>query len=617
MLILCKIIYKYNNMSDNLDQQNNQDIIKLTEEQKQELEDKNQQEDLEQLYKIIDTINSDIWLKESLAKNNWDEFQIIQFEMYKDFINDVNEIVKDWVLNKVEKWRLDSIDTIIERIKWTNEFTFEIWNLFLKGLTDNDKEKISDLNWIKSIKSLVYSREILDKLPWDKEYIWGLKIILWLIENVWSSNIKESELKKINILIEEIFWNWLEESDIINLHTLQTLLLMSYNSEQNQKYENFSISQEEKENNNLSEKDIDNTQDILDIFYSFDESWDSMNEISPTLWNFMDSIAVEIKEWLKWEEWNTLWASLRVIIDRFFSIKKDFNKIDFKDPYSIINFSKSLIWFNKDPFMLNLFNSIRFIIPRTLNLIFIWIKEIKNYYLKSTWPETWHWVLIQEIHKMRDNVKWWDYSFDWLKETASLWADVVDNTLVEWLSIINWWTDAVLDFSWTILNTLLLPEKTLEKITDFAWNAWEQLDLFSEFIHEDLDQEKKAQVLYISSYIVTYLSCAVSIPWTVWLNDKVSKLFNILSSITWKPVAGLIKIAKKWADKIKNIPWYKTITIDKIVSINNAAKKNTTNVAKKSTILEKIDGISWKITAFTQDNVLQNNVDYKINLNAS
>jgi len=58
---------------------------------------------------------------------------------------------------------------------------------------------------------------------------------------------------------------------------------MSYNSEQNQKYENFSISQEEKENNNLSEKDIDNTQDILDIFYSFDESWDSMNEISPTL----------------------------------------------------------------------------------------------------------------------------------------------------------------------------------------------------------------------------------------------------------------------------------------------------------------------------------------------
>ena len=615
MLILCKIIYKYNNMIDNLDQQNNQDIIKLTEEQKQELEDKNQQEDLEQLHKIIDTINSDIWLKESLAKNNWDEFQIIQLEMYKDFINDVNEIVKDWVLNKVEKWRLDSIDTIIERIKWTNEFTFEIWNLFLKGLTDNDKEKISDLNWIKSIKSLVYSREILDKLPWDKEYIWGLKIILWLIENVWSSNIKESELKKINILIEEIFWNWLEESDIINLHTLQTLLLMSYNSEQNQKYENFSISQEEKENNNLSEKDIDNTQDILDIFYSFDESWDSMNEISPTLWNFMDSIAVEIKEWLKWEEWNTLWASLRVIIDRLLSIKKDFNKIDFKDPDSIINFSKSLIWFNKDPFMLNLFNSIRFIIPRTLNLIFIWIKEIKNYYLKSTWPETWHWVLIQEIHKMRDNVKWWDYSFDWLKETASLWADVVDNTLVEWLSIINWWTDAVLDFSWTILNTLLLPEKTLEKITDFAWDAWEQLDLFSEFIHEDLDQEKKAQVLYISSYIVTYLSCAVSIPWTVWLNDKVSKLFNTLSSITWKPVAGLIKIAKKWADKIKNIPWYKSI--DKIVSINNAAKKSTTNVAKKRTILEKIDGYSWKITAWTQANVFQKNVDNKINLNVS
>jgi len=47
-------------MSDSLDQQNNQDIIKLTEEQKQELEDKNQQEDLEQLHKIIDTINSDI-----------------------------------------------------------------------------------------------------------------------------------------------------------------------------------------------------------------------------------------------------------------------------------------------------------------------------------------------------------------------------------------------------------------------------------------------------------------------------------------------------------------------------------------------------------------------------
>jgi len=47
-------------MSDSLDQQNNQDIIKLTEEQKQELEDKNQQEDIEQLYKIIDTINSDI-----------------------------------------------------------------------------------------------------------------------------------------------------------------------------------------------------------------------------------------------------------------------------------------------------------------------------------------------------------------------------------------------------------------------------------------------------------------------------------------------------------------------------------------------------------------------------
>ena len=348
------------------------------------------------------------------------------------------------------------------------------------------------------------------------------------------------------------------------------------------------------------------------MFYNLDESWDSFNEMSPTLWNFMDSLAVEIKDWLKWKEINTLWNSLRVVLDRILSIQKSFDKIDYNDPKSIIKFSNDLIWLNKDPIILNALNSLRFIIPRTTNLIFIWVKEIKNYYLKSTWPETEHWVFVQKMHMLRDEVKNWDYSFDWLKKVAWSWADIADNTIIGWLSVINWWTDAVLDFSWTLLNTLFLPEKTILKITGFASNLWSNLNIFSDYISDKLNQEKISKALYISTYITTYLTATTLIPWLWWANNKVNNMLESLAKIIWKPVSQLTKIIDKWLNKIKQSENFKKI--DKSISVNQTTKKAINN-----TTLRKIDWVSWKISSLTNStgwNNIQKEIDYRINKTA-
>lgn len=584
------------------------DQIKL-----QEIKDNNDKETVKELLNVIDFIDSELVSLNTYQVENWegDESKKILWEIYSDFKKDVNEIMSDWIIWDVEKLRLDSINNIIDWIIDSSVVLSTLNNEFLSNVETWEilYWKNIDLPKFKSIKQLVYSRDVLDNISDDKEWINWLKIILSLIEDVWTSNIKDSDLKEVNTLIEEIFEDWLEVSDIVKLNKLQSLLLLTYNTEQNQKYENFSIGKGEARN--VNEDNIKDTQEILDFLARLDSEYmDKFNEKCPTLWNFLDSVSVEVKKWLIDWDFNTLGWSIKQIIESFSSIERSFDDL-LENPSmeKFLSFNDRLK-FNFSVWLLSISNSLRHIIPESLNLIFISAKEFKNYYIKSTWAETGHWVFLQMMHEMRDDVKYAEYSWEWLWNIASEWAEIADNTVVDSLSVFNWWSDAVLDFSWTILNTLFLPEKTFDKIYDFCWNISWNMDLFEDFISSgNISQEKISKSLYIASYLTTYISATFLIPWLALANDKVWKLVEKFAELLWRPISQVSKIIDKAVSSVKKSDdFQKTQKL-----VNEVISKN--DILSKS--IKGSDRVSWRVTWITQTNSFQNSVDYNINLNAS
>jgi hypothetical protein len=555
-------------------------------------------------------------------------------ELYKDFISDTNEIVKDWMIDSIELARLESINKLI------NLSTFSVfwidWEEFHE-IADKD------IDSIKSIKQLVYSREILDRIWWENNFsISDLKLILWLIENVWTSNIDEKDLGEINQLVTDIFDEWIDRSDIGRLQKLQVMLLVTYNVEQNQKYENFSLDEEKVEWDNI--EDIKETKYILNLLADLDnEYWDLMNEIAPTIWNFLDSVAIEVKDWLIDWDWNSLWASLRLVMKQFWDFKESFDKIDFSDPIwsrnEILQFQAKLMWVDKYLFIWNSLNLLRHMLPESLWLFFTWIKEIKNYYIKSTWSETEHWVFVQEMHMYRDEIKSKDYTNesiqkstytpkflkDWdkevskkIKEIASIWADSVDKSMINSLSIVNWWSDAILDLSGVLLSTILLPEKTIEKIGNI--DSWEIVDWLKNIIPDNIDEKLISELLYLASYIAMYITASSIVPWLIWWTKIVNNLLSKFSSLVWKPIWELNTVINKWLSKITKTNEFQKLSkiVWKSDKINNATKNwinNTINIVKtpfkiankvESSIknntwkffgkeMEKLDNTTWKV----------------------
>ncbi|MCP4524031.1 MAG: hypothetical protein GY828_07485, partial [Candidatus Gracilibacteria bacterium] len=382
-------------------------------------------------------------------------------EMYNDFLSDINQIIQDGVIDSIEAQRLSSIQKILDAS------AFSVFGIEGDKFNEIADEDIAD---IKSIKQLVYSREILDQIGGENNFaIEDLKEILGLIENVGSSNIDDQDLVEINQLITDIFDEGIDKSDIQRLQKLQMMLLFTYNVEQNQKFENFSLDENDVKLDKLDE--VNETKDLLNLLAELDNEYGDMtNEIAPTIGNFLDSIAVEVKDGLIEGDWNTLGASLRLVLKQFGELKQSFDEIDFSDPIGsrdkILDFQMKIMGFDKFLLAGNTLNLLRHIIPRSIGLLFTGIKEIKNYYIQSTGPETEHGVLVQKVHMYRDEIKDGNYAFDWLKKGASIGAESVDNSMLDTLSVVNGGSDAVLDFSGVLLNTLFLPEKTVSKISD-------------------------------------------------------------------------------------------------------------------------------------------------------
>lgn len=544
-------------------------------------------------------------------------------EMYNDFLSDINQIIQDGVIDSIEAQRLQSIQNILDASAFS-VFWIE-WDKF-NEIADED---IAD---IKSIKQLVYSRNTLDKISWEGNVvIEDLKTILGLIENVWSSNIDDQDLIEINQLITDIFDEGIDKSDIQRLQKLQMMLLFTYNVEQNQKFENFSLDKNDIKPDKLGE--VNETRDLLNILAELDNEYGDMtNEMAPTIWNFLDSIAVEVKDGLIEWDWNTLWASLRLVLKQFWDLKQSFDNIDFSDPMwssdQILDFQMKIMWFDKFLLTWNTLNLLRHIIPRSIWLLFTWIKEIKNYYIQSTWPETQHGVLVQSMHMYRDEIKDGDYAFDWLKEWASVWAESVDNSIVDLLSVFNWWSDAVLDFSGVLLNTLFLPEKTVEKISDTisGIDFWDISNWLENLIPDTIDQELVSKCIYMISYISMYICATTVVPWLWWANNHITKLLNDFSRIVGKPIKDITNIVEKWLSKVTQTEKFQKLNKlvwewTKVNDISKKAANNTKGVISSSNtsqgFLNNLDKASWKISRFQGDtNRLQSLVDHNINKTA-
>ena len=245
-------------------------------------------------------------------------------------------------------------------------------------------------------------------------------------------------------------------------------------------------------------------------------------------------MAKEIKGWLTENEFNSIWAWLQTIFSAINELNNlDVNSIDFI--WKINRVASKII--------LNWLNIARHSISKIFNLAFTWIKEFKNYYLKSTWEESEHWVYIQQMHSKRDDYK--DSTFI-SEETAWM----IDWWLTSSMTMINWWSDALLDYLWFVINIVVTPENTINKITKFSQELFENINI-SEITEsilgwkiKNLTPEILNKMNYIVSYIVTYITLW-SLTWTsaIWtLNKTVTNWLSFISKISWKSQKALFKL---------------------------------------------------------------------------
>lgn len=523
-------------------------LTQLQTNDKLRLEANNPQEAVDTFLNVYNKLNDPQVITRLLWENSWDSSDEIR-TMHQDFIADINQIIRDWVITYSEQLRLNSINEILSMLEWWNKIGI------LEHIAPWEESEI------KSLRLLVYSRDILDRL-WDDPWIQNLKMLLWMIESVWSSNISDQDLAEINALITEIFDEWIDRTDLVNLQRLQTMLLVQYNLERNREFEAFTL---QWENVNLSEswrvwsneQENRNTQELLDdLAYLDSEYGNTFNEIAPTLWKFLDSIAIEVKRWREEWEWNSLWWSLRILFSKVQDMKNSFDAIDFSDPVwsrdAISDFLYSINNFNKSEWVLALINTLRFAAPKLLNLLFIWVKEIKNYYIKSTWKEDEHWVFIQMMHNFRDSIWEDEYTFDWLRECAVMWAELTDNTITESLSVFNWASDALLDFIWASLNVVFLPDQVIWNLSEFVWNL-EFSEILDWLLKSDsgeaikLSSENINRLIYLVTYLITFLVIPIKIPQLniLW------KMLPEIAKLLWKPVWYVREIISSWVQRIQ------------------------------------------------------------------
>ena len=420
------------------------------------------------------------------------------------FEKDIKQILEDWILSEME----------IDRVNKLNQTIDLLLNCEITDINDIQDE---DIDNIYSLRRLIHSRDILDNF-WDSQWIQNLKIILGLIEWIWSSNIKENKLEEINILIKSIFDKWIDKSDIVKLEELQNLLLISYDLRNSQIFNTFSLDEEEKVW--VDQSEIRSTTELLGIIYDFDKNYgDFFNEKAPSLWLFLDWIATEIKNWLNKWEWNTIWAWLQI----FFTSLEKFSEWEYNSLEQIE------AAFNK--LFLNWLNIARHSTAKVINLIFTWIKELKNYYLKSTWNETEHWVYIQQLHETTDNL-----DSPWIPDFVATWVDI---TLTSSMSSINWVSDALLDYMWFVVNILITPDTSLEKIKNFLWDidTSKIIDQLLNSSWKEFSTEILNKINYLVSYIASYITLwSLTWSWVIWtLNNTVKEWLKWLSNILWKP----------------------------------------------------------------------------------
>ncbi|MCP4522931.1 MAG: hypothetical protein GY828_01800 [Candidatus Gracilibacteria bacterium] len=223
--------------------------------------------------------------------------------------------------------------------------------------------------------------------------------------------------------------------------------------------------------------------------------------------------------------------------------------------------------------------------------------------------------------------------------------------MLDTLSVVNGGSDAVLDFSGVLLNTLFLPEKTVSKISDAVSgiDIGDISDGLQDLIPENIDQELVSKSLYMISYIAMYISAATLVPGLGWASSNITKVLSESSKIIGKPIAQITKIAEKGLSKITQTDKFQKLNKlvgegSKIKEMSNKAINNIkggadtlvkghnkvedairTNTAKllNKEVKKKADGVgvlnttditAGRISRYQGDtNKLQGIVDHNIN----
>ena len=486
-------------------------------EKLQQLKDAEKWLDDQALSLLDDLIKNLDWVDLKLKDVSWDMTEVQKndlLNLYNWFQQEIISYSNDLFLDDIEKGRMEAINNQLNIL-----------------LSEDDPGKLWITEWLESfdnIEDLVESREMLKWIDWA----WDLYALLNMIDTIWTENLDQDTLDEY---VSGIFWDKkLDSSDVANLQSLNEALRDVYNIS--------TLNSKQEVDNSLENKSdrVETAKDIINLVEW--AKWiipDWLNERAPSFQAFFDNISSEIREAVTDDSTvviNNLWWSLTLFIEW---IKNLWNG----EWSAITNFLSSGF---------NLMNWIRHLIPKALQTLCAWIKEIKNYYIGISWSKEKQWVVVKLLDETTENMDWKWYCPDGV-------ADAVNWTAKLALAITNGVTDAMLDFLWWAVDVVLTPEVALWNFKDMVW------DISMDWISKMLGAETSTPL--ITQY-VSYIWTMISLSMSTWISmiNKIQDVAGKLAQVFWKPMEIVWELIQTITWGVKKIAWWLEVPIWSVVA---------------------------------------------------
>lgn len=447
-------------------------------------------------------------------------------ELYNWFQQEVISYWNDVFLDNNELWRMNAINNQLNVI--LNEDNFEKWW----------KEWWNEwLEEFKSVSDLVKSREVLKWIEWAE----NLYSLLNMIDTLWEENISDTAI--LDKYVSDIFWDKkIDSSDVANLKILNKRLLFVYDASTLRNKNESDGSLENKESKSMSARDI---IDLVEWAKGMIPDW--LDKRAPAFWEFFDNISKQVRDSVTDDSLmiNNLWWALSWIVEWFKELTDTSLTVD-----NVMEKAWSLMstWFN-------LINWVRHLIPSALQTLCKWIKQLKDYYIKTSWSNEEHWVIVQWIDEVTENMKGKWYCPDKL-------ADKVSGEIKTTLALANGVTDAVLDFIGWAADVVLTPEVAVSNFKGMVW------DISMEPIMKMLWEPKDMSMFIKLTQFIAYLGTMIGLWMSTWINmlNKVQEFAGKIVKMFWKPAEMIGNLIKNISWSVKKVAWLTDFSIWSLVA---------------------------------------------------